>query len=170
MTKIASMLCALLLALAAPAIEAAPAIQAAPVIQDFSPEAANRFSSAEQSPEMAKDPRDQLYLEDRKRQDSQTIIELVLLAAVAVATTVAALLAARTRTMGLSGRDVIRSIVMIFVIFGALALAIDVKTTETLTGVIGVLSATAGYLFGRATTTADEHDREAKTGELTKKS
>ena len=38
-------------------------------------------------------------------------------------------------------------------------LVIDVKTTETLTGVIGVLSATAGYLFGRATSTADEKPR-----------
>ena len=63
------------------------------------------------------------------------------------------------RTFAHSSGDLIRSIVLVFVIFGALALAIDVKTTETLTGVIGVLSATAGYLFGRATSTADEKPR-----------
>jgi len=148
--KTAPLLCALLLALMAPIGKAA---------DDYSFEAAKSATAAEQKTEIAVDPRDQLYFDDRKRHDNFTIVELAMLGVVAVATIIAAIFAAKLPTAELSGRDLIRSIVLVFVIFGALALAIDVKTTETLTGVIGVLSATAGYLFGRATSTADEKPR-----------
>jgi hypothetical protein len=149
------LLCALLLSLAVPSAWAA---------EEYTLEAARSFALNEQVMELAKDPRDQLYLEDRKRQDSHTMLELVLLGIVAVATIGATLLVAKTERTRLSGRDVIRAVVMVFIIYGALALAIDVKTTETLTGVIGLLSATAGYLFGRATSTDDARETDAHQG------
>src|SRR6202521_750446 len=115
---------------------------------EYSLQAAKEYVPADRATSTPQaDPRDTLYFEDRKRHDSHTMLELLLLSGVAVATLVGAFIAARSEKTRLSGRDVIRAVVLIFVVYGAIALAIDVKTTETLTGVIGVLSATAGYLF-----------------------
>jgi hypothetical protein len=102
------------------------------------------------------DPRDALYAADRQRQDDQAFRQILVVSLVAIAILVGVLRIARIEAAGLPGRDVIRAVVLIFIIYGTVALAVVVKTTETLTGVIGVLSAVAGYLFGRAQPDASE--------------
>ena len=95
------------------------------------------------------DPRDDLYTKDRQKQDEYALHHIYILSGVTVLILVGILIIARTGTP-LSGREMIRAVVLIFIIYGTVALALIVKTTETLTGVIGLLSAVAGYLFGRA--------------------
>jgi len=95
------------------------------------------------------DPRDALYAKDRQQQDDYALRHVYLLSGVTVVILAGVLIIAVTR-QALSGRDIIRAVVLIFIIYGTVALALIIKTTETLTGVIGLLSAIAGYLFGRA--------------------
>lgn len=105
------------------------------------------------------DPRDVFYVKDRQQHDEYSLRHVYVLSAMTVVILFGLLIIARTGASGLSGREVIRAVVLIFIIYGTVALALIVKTTETLTGVIGLLSAVAGYLFGRAQ--PDSRGREA---------
>lgn len=61
----------------------------------------------------------------------------------------------------LSGRDTVRAAVVTFIAYGGIVLALAYPRNETMTGVIGILSAIAGYVFGRSGR-EDQADDEPK--------
>lgn len=120
----------------------------------FSYEAATRgypaSAPAPAAPAPALDPRDHLAVEYQRSQDSAYLTITFVVSGVAAAFMLLTLLLSTRQRQPLSGRDVLRAAVVIFIAYGAIVLALAYPKNETMTGVIGILGAIAGYVFGRS--------------------
>ena len=98
----------------------------------------------------ALDPRDQLTVEYQRAQDRAYLTITFVVSAVAAAFMLFTLALSLRARNPLSARDVLRAAVVIFIAYGAIVLALAYPKNETMTGVIGILGAIAGYVFGRS--------------------
>jgi hypothetical protein len=98
----------------------------------------------------ALDPRDPLAVEYQRAQDRAYLTITFVVSAVAAAFMLFTLLLSMRSRNPLSARDVLRAAVVIFIAYGAIVLALAYPKNETMTGVIGILGAIAGYVFGRS--------------------
>ena len=112
------------------------------------PASAPAPAPAAQAP--ALDPRDSLAVEYQRAQDSAYLTITFVVSGVALAFMLLTLLLSTRQRQPLSGRDVLRAAVVIFIAYGAIVLALAYPKNETMTGVIGILGAIAGYVFGRS--------------------
>lgn len=108
-----------------------------------------------QAPAPAIDPRDLAVVEYQRSQDKAYLMITFVFSGVAVAF-LTFVLWLSTRRHPLSSRDVLRAVVVIFIAYGSIVLALAYPKNETMTGVIGILSAIAGYVFGRGGSDASE--------------
>ncbi|MBL8351403.1 MAG: hypothetical protein JNL87_13970 [Burkholderiaceae bacterium] len=117
----------------------------------FTYEAATRgYPASAPAPAPALDPRDHLAVEYQRSQDSTYLTITFVVSGVAVAFMLLTLLLSTRQRQPLSGRDVLRAAVVIFIAYGAIVLALAYPKDQTMTGVIGILGAIAGYVFGRS--------------------
>lgn len=96
------------------------------------------------------DPRDPLAVEYQRAQDNAYLTITFVVSAVAAAFMLFTLALSMRSRNPLSARDVLRAAVVIFIAYGAIVLALAYPKNETMTGVIGILGAIAGYVFGRS--------------------
>ncbi|MFT7723892.1 MAG: hypothetical protein QM788_13855 [Roseateles sp.] len=101
----------------------------------------------------ALDPRDKAYA-DYKAAESDRNFKIMLVVSLVAILFLMFLLYMTShghqRLTDLSGRDIMRAGVVTFVGYGGVVMALAMPQSETLTGVIGLLSAIVGYVFGRA--------------------
>jgi hypothetical protein len=112
---------------------------------------------------VALDPRDRAAVDYQLSQDAAYLKIIFVISGVAIAFLLFTLWLSRGP---LSDRDVLRSAVVVFIAYGGIVLALAYPKNETMTGVIGILSAIAGYVFGRST---GEVERQPKPVEQTGK-
>jgi hypothetical protein len=111
-------------------------------------EAYNAQAARTEAP--ALDPRDKATIDYKLSQDDVYFKVTVLVSVVAFAFLLFMRLVPRKDKDYQSGRDLMRASVVMFIAYCAVVLVLLVPRPETLTGVIGLLSAIVGYLFGRA--------------------
>lgn len=96
------------------------------------------------------DPRDRVAVEYQIAQDTAYLKIIFVVSGVAVAFLLFTLWLSARPSHPLTGKDVLRAAVVVFIAYGGIVLALAYPKNETMTGVIGILSAIAGYVFGRS--------------------
>lgn len=158
MSAVLRRLAVLLWALACGALQAAPA-----AADPLSLEAAQNYAgpAAASAPPVARpavapasptaqDAQLEAYVRLRSRLDDAYLTLMLTVSGVAVLFLGFTMWLSTRESNQLSGRDLMRAAVVVFIAYGAVVLGLAMPQTEVMTGVIGILSAIVGYVFGRS--------------------